>query len=113
MLGLPAPYCTPWQYALHLPNRASLLVLLFLSLKILPLCFLPLLGLFKAFGLLPFMILAMLQFKFLFICVSFYVFDSHMSFQCWFNQYYIAINGFLVFFMLCFGPFFSFAAVFV
>jgi hypothetical protein len=36
-----------------LPNKASLLVLLFLSLGVLLLCFLPLLSLFGALGFLP------------------------------------------------------------
>jgi hypothetical protein len=43
-----------------LPNRASLLVLLFLSLGVLLLYFLPLLGLFKALKFLPPIVLTML-----------------------------------------------------
>ena len=43
-----------------LPNKASLLVLLFLSLEMLPLHFLPLLGLLKALKYLPLMALTML-----------------------------------------------------
>src|SRR6266702_33043 len=49
----------------HLPKKASLLNLLFLSLKILPLCFLPLLGLLKAFRLLFPMALIILQLRLL------------------------------------------------
>src|SRR6266568_1346346 len=45
----------------HLPSKASLLDLLFLSLKILLLYFLPLLGLLKALGLLSPMALTMLR----------------------------------------------------
>src|SRR6266571_4836670 len=45
-------------------NKTSLLNLLFLSLKVLLLCFLPLLGLFKALGLLPLIALTMLQLGF-------------------------------------------------
>src|SRR6266702_4525708 len=37
----------------HPPSKANFLVLLFLSLKVLPLYFLPLLGPFKALGYLP------------------------------------------------------------
>src|SRR6266700_5038883 len=47
-----------------LPNKASLLNLLFLFLKILLLCFLHLLGLFKAFRLLPLTALTKLQLRF-------------------------------------------------
>ena len=43
-----------------LPNKASLLVLLFLSLKVLLLYFLPLLGIFKAFRYLPPIVLTIL-----------------------------------------------------
>ena len=45
----------------HLPNKASFLILLLLSLKVLPLYFLPLLGLLKAFRLLSPMALTMLR----------------------------------------------------
>ena len=43
-----------------LPSKASLLDLLFLFLRVLLLCFLPLLGLFRAFRLLPSMALTKL-----------------------------------------------------
>ena len=43
-----------------LPNKANLLVLLFLSLEVLLLYFLPLLGLLRALGFLPSMALTML-----------------------------------------------------
>jgi len=46
-------------------NRANLLILLFLFLKVLLLYFLPLLGLFKAFKYLLPIVLTMLQFGFL------------------------------------------------
>ena len=49
----------------RLPSRANLLVLLFLFLRVLPLCFLPLLGLFGALGYLPPMALTILQLGFL------------------------------------------------
>ena len=55
----------------HLPNKASLLNLLFLSLKILLLYFLPLLGLFKAFRLLSPMALTILQLKLLLFMSAF------------------------------------------
>ena len=55
----------------HLPNKASLLNLLFLSLKILPLYFLPLLGLFGALGLLPPMVLTKLQLRFPLLALAF------------------------------------------
>ena len=44
----------------HLPSKASPLVLLFLSLGVLLLYFLPLLGLFKAFKYLPTIVLTIL-----------------------------------------------------
>ena len=44
----------------HLPSIASLLILLFLFLKVLLLYFLPLLGLFKALKYLPPIVLTML-----------------------------------------------------
>jgi len=47
------------------PSRANLLVLLFLFLRVLPLCFLPLLGLFGALRYLPPMALTMLRLGFL------------------------------------------------
>ena len=47
----------------HLPSKASLLVLLFLFLRVLPLYFLPLLDLFRALRLLPPIILTKLQFR--------------------------------------------------
>src|SRR6266567_5124111 len=46
-----------------LPSKASLLDLLFLSLKVLPLCFLPLLDLLRALGLLPPIALTKLQLR--------------------------------------------------
>ena len=49
----------------HLPSKASPLVLLFLSLGVLLLCFLPLLGLFGALKLLSPMALTMLWLRFL------------------------------------------------
>src|SRR6266704_1358385 len=49
----------------HLLSKASLLILLFLSLKVLSLCFLPLLGLLKALRLLSPMALTMLWLGFL------------------------------------------------
>jgi len=69
----------------HLPSKASLLVLLFLFLKFLPLYFLPLLGLFKAFGLLPFMVLIMLQFGFLLPALVFAFLTPTRFFQHWFS----------------------------
>jgi len=45
----------------HLPSEANLLVLLFLSLRVLPLYFLPLLGPLGALGYLPPMALPMLR----------------------------------------------------
>ena len=47
------------------PSKANLLVLLFLFLKVLLLCFLPLLGLFGVLGYLPPMALTMLRLGFL------------------------------------------------
>jgi hypothetical protein len=47
------------------PNRASLLVLLFLFLRVLLLYFLPLLGLLKALEYLPPIVLTILRLKFL------------------------------------------------
>src|SRR6266704_5891513 len=55
----------------HLPKKASLLNLLFLSLKILLLYFLPLLGLFKAFRLLSPITLTMLQLRLLLLASAF------------------------------------------
>ena len=52
--------CTLGYLLGHLPSKASPLVLLFLSLGVLLLCFLPLLGLFGAFRLLSPMALTML-----------------------------------------------------
>src|SRR6266567_1406695 len=49
----------------HLPSKASPLVLLFLSLGVLLLYFLPLLGLLRALGLLSLMVLTMLWLRFL------------------------------------------------
>jgi len=49
----------------HLPSKANLLVLLFLFLRVLPLYFLPLLGLFGALKYLPPMALTMLRLRFL------------------------------------------------
>ena len=49
----------------HLPSKASFLNLLFLSLKALPLYFLPLLGLFKAFKFSPPTVLTILWLKYL------------------------------------------------
>src|SRR6266550_8594746 len=49
----------------HPPSKANLLVLLFLSLRILPLYFLPLLGPLKALGYLPPMALTMLRLRIL------------------------------------------------
>ena len=49
----------------YLPSRASLLVLLFLFLKVLLLYFLPLLGLLRALKHLPPIVLTMLQLRFL------------------------------------------------
>jgi hypothetical protein len=50
----------------HLPNRANLLVLLFLFLKVLLLYFLPLLGLLRALRYLPPIVLTILQLRYLF-----------------------------------------------
>ena len=56
-----ASYIRTLGYLLgHLPNKASLLALLFLSLVVLPLYFLLLLGLLGALGCLPPMALTML-----------------------------------------------------
>ena len=52
--------CTLGYLLRHLPNKASLLVLLLLSLGVLLLYFLPLLGLFKALRFLPPIALTML-----------------------------------------------------
>ena len=52
--------CTLGYLLGHLLSKASLLALLSLSLRVLPLYFLPLLGLFKAFRFLPLIALAML-----------------------------------------------------
>ena len=49
----------------YLPSRASLLVLLFLFLRVLLLYFLPLLGLFRALRYLPPIVLTILQLRFL------------------------------------------------
>src|SRR6266567_5120186 len=49
----------------HLPSKASPLVLLFLSLGVLLLCFLPLLGLFRALRLLSPIVLTILWLGFL------------------------------------------------
>jgi len=49
----------------HPPSRASLLVLLFLFLRVLPLYFLPLLGLLRALECLPPIALTMLRLRFL------------------------------------------------
>ena len=49
----------------YLPSRASLLVLLFLFLRVLPLYFLPLLGLLRALEYLPPMALTILRLGFL------------------------------------------------
>ena len=64
-----------------LPNKARLLGLLFLSLKILPLYFLPLLGLLKALKLLPSIVLIILQLRFL-LPISAFIF---LTFICFFN----------------------------
>src|SRR6266702_8755635 len=58
--------CTSGYLLGHLPNKASFLALLSLSLKILPLYFLPLLGLFRAFEFSPPTALAMLWLGYLF-----------------------------------------------
>jgi hypothetical protein len=50
----------------YLPNRANLLVLLSLFLRVLLLYFLPLLGLFKALRCLPPIVLTMLRLRYLF-----------------------------------------------
>jgi hypothetical protein len=50
----------------YLPNRANLLVLLFLFLRVLLLYFLPLLGLLKALRYLPPIVLTILQLRYLF-----------------------------------------------
>jgi len=56
-----ASYIRTLGYLLgHLPSKASLLALLFLSLRVLPLCFLPLLGLLKALRSFPPMALTIL-----------------------------------------------------
>jgi len=70
--------CTLSYLLKYLPSKASLLVLLFLSLKMLLLCFLPLLGLFKAFELLSFMALTMLQLRFLLSALAF----ALLTFMC-------------------------------
>src|SRR6266700_6214097 len=57
--------CTSGYLLGHLPSKASPLVLLFLSLGVLPLCFLPLLGLLGALGLLSPIVLTMLWLGFL------------------------------------------------
>ena len=49
----------------YLPSRANLLVLLFLSLRVLLLYFLPLLGLFRAIRYLPPILLTILRLRFL------------------------------------------------
>ncbi len=49
----------------YLPSKASLLVLLFLSLRVLLLYFLPLLGLLRAFRYLPPIVLTILRLRFL------------------------------------------------
>src|SRR6266705_1723092 len=49
----------------HLPSKANLLVLLFLSLRVLPLYFLPLLGPLGALGYLPPIALTMLRLRIL------------------------------------------------
>src|SRR6266700_2339719 len=56
--------CTSGYLLRHLPSKASLSDALFLSLGVLPLCFLPLLGLLGALGLLPPMALTELQLGF-------------------------------------------------
>ena len=56
-----ASYIYTLSYLLgHLPNKASLLVLLFLSLEVFLLYFLPLLGLLKALKYLPPIVLTIL-----------------------------------------------------
>ncbi len=63
-----------------LPNKASLLILLFLSLKMLLLYFILLLSLFKAFGLLLRIILTMLQLGFLLLASTFaFLAPIHLS----------------------------------
>ena len=61
-----------------LPSKASLLDLLFLFLGVLLLCFLPLLGLFGAFGLLPPMALIKLQLRLLLLMLAF----AFLTFMC-------------------------------
>src|SRR6266550_601488 len=53
--------CTSGYPLGHPPSKANLLVLLFLSLRVLPLYFLPLLGPLRALGYLPPMALTMLR----------------------------------------------------
>src|SRR6266568_1095140 len=57
--------CTSGYLLGHLPSKASPLVLLLLSLGVLPLCFLPLLGLLRAFRSLSPIALTMLWLGFL------------------------------------------------
>src|SRR6266700_3047058 len=57
--------CTSGYLLGHLFSKASLLVLLFLSLRVLLLYFLPLLGLLRAFGLLSPIVLTILWLGFL------------------------------------------------
>src|SRR6266702_4114025 len=57
--------CTSGYLLGHPPNKANLLVLLFLSLKVLPLYFLPLLGPLGALRYLPPMALTILQLRIL------------------------------------------------
>ena len=87
-----------------LPSEASLLGLLFLFLEVLPLCFLPLLGLFEAFGLLPFMALTTLQLRFFFAYVSFCTFNFYVPLQCWSSQCCVVVNGFPIFFYVLLWP---------
>src|SRR6266704_1768255 len=63
--------CTLGYLLGYLPNKASLLDLLLLSLRVLPLYFLPLLGLFKAFRLLSPMAFTILQLKLLLFMSAF------------------------------------------
>ena len=94
-----------------LPNKASLLVLLFLSLKVLLLCFLSLLGLFKAFGLLPPMALIMLQFRLLFPVLAFaFLTPMHFS-NIGLASVVLWQMVLQCFFVLYFSPFLPFAGL--
>ena len=72
----------------HLPSVASLLVLLFLFLKVLLLYFLPLLGFFKALKYLPPKVFTPYSINYaiawvLFTLISFYTFNSYIPLQHW------------------------------